>query len=152
MPLTADLQRNLNEALKAGRRTEVDTIRFLVAALRNLAIEKRVPLERLEDSQTVEVIGRQVKQRRESIAAFEKGGREDLARKEREEMAVLERYLPAQLTEAELTAVVERAAAETGAAGPGDMGKVMAKVMPQVKGRADGSVVNRIVRARLGAA
>jgi uncharacterized protein YqeY len=98
----------------------------------------------------VEVLGKQVKQRRESIEQFRAGGREEMAAGEEAEAAILAEFLPEQLSEAELKQLVDEAVATTGASGPGDMGKVMGVVMPRTKGRADGKLVSDLVRRRLG--
>ena len=99
----------------------------------------------------LEVVAREAKRRRESMEAFEKGGRAELVEKEGAELAVLEAYLPEQLGEDELGALVDEAIAETGASSPKEMGAVMKVVMGKVKGRADGAAVSAMVRARLGA-
>ena len=105
----------------------------------------------LTDEEVVEVLGRQVKQRRESIEQFRAGGREERAQAEEEEAAILAEFLPEQLGEDELRAMVDEAVAQTGAAGPSDMGRVMGALMPRTKGRADGKLVSDLVRQRLGA-
>ncbi|MEK7767641.1 MAG: GatB/YqeY domain-containing protein [bacterium] len=151
MSLQETLQAKVGEAMKAGRRLEVDTLRFLMSAVKNRAIELG-PQAALSDAEVLDVIAKQVKQRRESVAGFEKGGRAELAAKERAEMDLLAAYLPAGLSDAELDALVVEAVAAAGAAGPGDVGKVMKVLMPNVKGRADGGAVQARVKAKLGGA
>ena len=151
MSLQETLQAKVGEAMKAGRRLEVDTLRFLMSAVKNRAIELG-PQAALSDADVLDVIAKQVKQRRESVAGFEKGGRAELAAKERAEMDLLAAYLPAGLSDAELDALVVEAVAAAGAAGPGDVGKVMKVLMPNVKGRADGGAVQARVKAKLGGA
>lgn len=151
MSLQEAIQAKVGEAMKAGRRLEVDTLRFLLSAVKNRAIELG-PKATLSDADVLDVIAKQVKQHRESVAGFEKGGRAELAAKERAEIDVLAAYLPAGLSDAELDALVVEAVAAAGAAGPGDVGKVMKVLMPKVKGRADGTAVQARVKAKLGGA
>ena len=122
-------------------------LRMLASSVQYREVELRHPLT---DDEFVEVAGREVKRRREAAEAFAKAGREDRASAEREEEEILETYLPAGPTEAELEALVDEAIAATGASGPGDMGKVMREVMGKAGGRADGRAVQALVRQRLG--
>lgn len=123
-----------------------DTLRFALSALHNEEVARRRPLS---DEEIHDVLAKQAKMRRESIEAFDKGARPELAAKERAELAIIEGYLPQQLTRDEVVAIARAAIAETGASAPGDQGKVMQKVMPQVKGRADGKVVAEVVGSLL---
>ena len=142
------LSEGIRKAMKAGDRTRLQTLRLLATSVRNREVE----LGRdLTEEDLVEVATREVKRRKEAAEAFERGARPELAEKERAERAVLEAYLPEQLSEEEIRTAVEDAIAATGASGPGDLGKVMGRVMGRLKGRADGSEVNRLVRERLGA-
>ena len=129
-----------------------DELRMLVlrSLLSSMNYAEIARQKKLDDGGVIEVIGKEIKQRRESIEAYEKGNRKDLADKEKAEMAVLQDYMPAQMSGEEITAIVEKVIAEVGARGPGDKGKVMQKLMPQVKGKADGSEVNNIVTGLLG--
>ncbi|MGQ9666274.1 MAG: GatB/YqeY domain-containing protein [Anaerolineae bacterium] len=136
------------EAMRAGDALRKETLRFLRAAIKSAQIDKRAPLT---EEEIWEIIKRQVKQRRESIEQFRKGNREDLAAKEEAELAIIESYLPAQLSRQEIEVLARQVIVEVGAAGPRDRGKVMGKLMPQVKGRADGRLVNEVVRELLGA-
>jgi len=126
-----------------------DTLRFALAAIHNEEVAKR---RDLTDEEVTVVLGKQAKMRRESIEAFSKGGRDELAAKERAELAIVESYLPQQLGRDEIASLAKAAIAETGAASPADQGKVMQKLMPQVKGRADGKLVAEVVSALLAAA
>lgn len=119
-----------------------ETLRLCLAAIHNEEVARRGALDQ---ATTFSLLGRQAKMRRESIEAFAKGGREDLVRKERSELAVIEGYLPSQLDPSEIRAAAERAIADTRAAGPRDQGKVMQKVMAELRGRADGKAVAAIV-------
>ncbi|TMK84559.1 MAG: GatB/YqeY domain-containing protein [Actinobacteria bacterium] len=138
----------MRAAMKAREQTRVSTLRMLMAAMKNTQVEKG---HELSDDEVLEVVAREAKRRRESMEAFEKGGRAELVEKEGAELAVLEAYLPEQLGEDELGALVDEAIAETGASSPKEMGAVMKVVMGKVKGRADGAAVSAMVRARLGA-
>jgi len=138
----------MRAAMKAREQTRVSTLRMLMAAMKNTQVEKG---HELSDDEVLEVVAREAKRRRESMEAFEKGGRSELVEKEGAELAVLEAYLPEQLGEDELGALVDEAIAETGASSPKEMGAVMKVVMGKVKGRADGAAVSAMVRARLGA-
>jgi uncharacterized protein YqeY len=146
VPLEAQVDRDLVAALKEQDRTTLATLRLLKAAAKNAQVAKRAPLS---DEEYVEVIRRQVKLRREAAAEYEKAGRAESAAQEREELSVLERYLPAQMDDDAIRRNVQLAIAETGATGPGDLGKVMKAVMPRVRGQADGARVNAIVRQSL---
>jgi uncharacterized protein YqeY len=134
------------KAKDAGR---LSALRMLKAAIMNKGVEKG---RDLEDAEVLQVVASLVKQRRDSIEQFSKAGRTDLVEKETGEIAVLEHYLPPAATAVEIEAAVKAAIAETGAASPKDMGKVMKAVMPKLAGKnADGKTVNEIVRRTLGA-
>ncbi len=141
------VQHDLTEAMKARDAVRVGALRMLLTAIVNREKELRRPLE---DDEVREVAAREVKRRTESIEAFERGGRADLVAKETAEREILQAYAPEQLSEAEIDRIVEEAIAEVGASAPGDLGKVMGKVMPKLRGRADGALVQRKVRERLG--
>ena len=119
------------------------TIRMLEAAIKNAEIEKRG--SELPESDVLAILQRQVKQRRESIEQFEKGGRDDLAEIERVEIAIIEQYLPRQLSREEVTERARAVIDQVGASGPGDRGKVMGMLMKELRGEADGSLVNAVV-------
>jgi uncharacterized protein YqeY len=137
----------MREALKAREPVRLGALRMLAAAVKNREVELgRI----LSDEEVREVVAREVKRRREAVEAYDRAGREDRARREREEQAVLEAYLPAPLSEQEVDALIEEAVSSTGARGPGDVGKVMGFVMGRARGRVDGRAVQARVRERLG--
>lgn len=140
------LSLELREAMKARDRTRVATLRLLTAAARNREVEVG---HELSDEELQAVATTEVKRRREAAEAYEQGGRPELAQKEHEEQAILETYLPEQLSDEELDAIIDEAVAATGASGPGDVGKVMGRVMGKAKGRADGNECRRRVAERL---
>lgn len=146
MGLKVKLSTDMKDAMRAGDKLRLSTIRFLLSELKNAEIAKG---EELSDEETVEIVQRQIKRRREAIDQYRKGGREDLAEKEEAEASILERYLPKQLTDEEIIAVIEEAISQTGASSKKEMGKVMGAVMPKVKGKADGARVSRLVSERL---
>ena len=138
----------MRDAMKARDQGRVGALRMLMAAVKNAEIERR---HELTDDEVLEVVGREAKRRRESIDAFEKGGRDDLVAKEKAELAVLATYLPERLSDEELAALVDEAIAETGASSPKQMGEVMKVLMAKVRGRADGGQVSALVKQKLGA-
>ena len=149
MLLRDKVNTDLTAAMKAKDAGRLSALRMLKAAIMNKGVEKG---RDLEDAEVLQVVSSLVKQRRDSIEQFTKAGRTDLVDKETGEIAVLEHYLPPAATAVEIEAAVKAAIAETGAASPKDMGKVMKAVMPKLAGKnADGKVVNDIVRRTLGA-
>ena len=138
---------DLHNAMKARDEVIVSTLRMLKAAIKNKEIEKKV--NALTEQDLLEVIQKQVKQRKDSIADFEKASRIDLATKEKSEITVLERYLPKALSDTELKALIQKAIQSVGAKTKADMGKVMKEVMRAVAGRADGKQVNQIASSLL---
>ncbi len=153
MTLKAQLQSDLTDAMRARDEIVSSTIRMALAAITNEEVAGKVAKVLTED-ETITVITREGKKRREAIEAYTNANRKDLADKEAAELAVLERYLPAQLSEAELTAMIEEAVAAAKAAGQEGMkamGIVMKQLQPRVNGRADGAAVAAAVRAALGA-
>jgi len=145
------LRADLTAAMKARDPLRSSTLRMVLTAITNAEVSGKQARE-LDDSQVVDVLATEMKKRREAATAFEDAGRRELADKERAEAAVITEYLPAQLTPDEISAIVAQAIETMGAADQGmkAMGKVMGVVQPQVKGRADGSVVAAEVRRRLG--
>ena len=141
---------DLKEAMKARDKVRLSTLRMIKAALKNVQLEKRET--ELDDDEVIGVISGQAKRRSESILAFEKGDRPDLAEKEKAELEIIRGYLPEQLGEEELLKMISEAIAEAGASTKSDVGKVMKLVMPRVRGRADGKQVNQLVAARLSPA
>ncbi len=146
MTLADRLAEDLRKALRAGDSLRVSTIRLARASMQNAAIERG---RDLTDEEVVEILGREMKRRREAIEAFAKGGRDDLVRKETLELAILAEYVPAPLSPADLRTMVAEAITQVQAKDARDMGRVMAAVMPKVKGRADGAAVNQLVRELL---
>ena len=147
--ITARIQQDMTVAMKARDADTLSTLRMLKAALMEARTKKPkdAPFSRDEE---IEVLQRYAKKRRETIEELKKVKREDLIPSEEREIVVTQRYLPQGLSEDEVRAVVREAVAKTGAAGPKDLGKVMGAVMAQVKGRADGALVSRLVRESLG--
>ena len=143
MGLREQLREDLKDAMRAQDATRRGTIRMLEAAIKNAEIEKRG--KELEDPDILAILQRQLKQRRDSIEQFERGGRKDLADIERAEIEVIQSYLPDQLSEDDIEAAAKRIIGQTGATGPGDRGKVMGPLMQELRGKADGSAVNSIV-------
>ncbi len=136
----------MRASAKAQDAVRRDTLRLALAALHNEEVAKR---RALTEEELLAVLGKQAKMRRESIEAFGKGGRDDLVAKEKAELAVLEAYLPQQLSREEIADLARAAIAETGAASPADQGKVMQKLMPQVRGKAEGKAVAEVVSGLL---
>jgi uncharacterized protein YqeY len=149
MTLTEQVNADISAAMKAKDAARLSALRMVKAAIMNKEVEKG---RGLEDAEVLQVLGSLVKQRRDSIDQFAKAGRTDLVDKETAEIAVLETYLPPAATAEEIDAAVAAAIAETGAASPKDMGKVMKAVMPKLAGKnADGKTINEAVRRKLGA-
>jgi uncharacterized protein YqeY len=140
------MQADITAAMRSGEALRRDTLRMAESAIYNA--EKRDRREYTDD-EVAGILAKEVKTRRESVEAFRKGGREELASKEEAEIAILAAYLPEQLSETEIAALIEEAIATTGAAGPRDMGKVMGWLAPKTKGRADGRLVSQAVNASL---
>jgi uncharacterized protein len=138
---------DMKTAMRGGDKDRLGLIRMLQAAIKQREVDERI---QLDDAQTLSVIEKMIKQRKESVAQFQSGGRADLVAKENAEIAVLQGYLPAQLSEAELDAIVKDAIASTGAASVKDMGKVMAIVKQKAAGRADMGAVGARIKAALG--
>ena len=146
MPLTDQISNDLKVAMRAGDARKRNAIRLLTAALKQKEVDER---KTLADADVVAIIDKMLKQRRDSIEQFEKGGRQDLADTEKFELAVLQAYMPQALSEAEIAAAVTASIQESGAKGPADMGKVMAVLKPKLAGRADMSKVSGLVKAKL---
>ncbi len=146
MGLQERIGEDMKQALKTGKKDALSTLRMLNAALKNKQIDQRRPLTEDEVMQTVRSL---IKQRKDSIEQFAKGGRQDLVDHETAEIAVLEAYLPAQLGREELEAMVQKAVADSGAQGAKDMGKVMKTLLPALGGRADGKLVSELVKQAL---
>ena len=149
MSLKDRIGEDMKSAMRARDAERLSAIRMLVGAIRQKEIDERIELD---DAQTIAVVDRLSKQRRDSIAQYEQAGRDDLAARERFELDILSGYLPQQMGEDEIAAQIDAAIAATSAAGPQDMGKVMGVLKSRLAGRADLSKVSAQVRARLAAA
>lgn len=147
MSLKERFSSELKDSLKSGDRLKLSTIRLIMASLKNREIEKRGSLS---EEEIIDLLVSLSKQRKESIEEFKKGGRQDLVDKETEELKIIESYMPQQLTPEEIKKIIGETITETGASGPKDIGKVMKVLMPKVKGRADGKLVNEMVKELLG--
>lgn len=142
MSLKQKIKETLNEAQKRQDKTQVSTLRMLLSEINNAEIAQQKPLD---DSKAIDVIAREVKRHRESIEAFKQGNRSDLVDKEEEELSILMGYLPEQMSHEEIVAIAHQVINDIGAKGPGDKGKVMSQLMPQLKGKADGKEVSDVV-------
>ncbi len=148
MSLKDQITQDMKSAMKAGDKDRLKVVRLMLAAIKQVEVDKRVELD---DAAVLSVLDKMVKQRRDSVEQFEKGDREDLAAIERAEIAVLEDYLPEQLSADELAALVDEVIAATGAASMKDMGKVMGQIKAKAAGRADMGAVSAAVKERLSA-
>lgn len=146
MSLRDQINDDLKTAMRSGETVRRDTIRLLTAALKQREVDER---KTLTDGDVLAVIEKMIKQRRDSISQFEQGGRQDLADKEKQELTLLQTYMPQAMGEDELAAAIAAAVSETGAAGAADMGKVMAVLKPKLAGRADMGKVSAAVKAQL---
>ena len=148
MTLKERITEDMKAAMRASEKERLSTIRMLQAAIKQREVDERITLD---DAQVVAVLEKMVKQRKESVVQFEQGGRADLADKEKAEIALLTAYLPAQLSEAEVDALIRDAIAATGASSVKDMGKVMGVVKAKAAGRADMGAVSARIKAALSA-
>jgi uncharacterized protein YqeY len=147
-PMIKDrLNDDLKDAMRAKANARRDAIRMMLTAIKNAEIDKGGALS---DEEVAALLQKQAKQRRDSIAAFEQGGRPELAAAEQAELEIIESYLPQQLSEEEVRAIVRAEIERTGASSAKEMGKVMGPLMGQLRGKADGALVQRIVREELG--
>ena len=147
MTLKERITEDMKTAMRSAEKDRLAVIRLLQAAIKQREVDERITLD---DAQVLAVLEKMIKQRKESIVAFEKGGRADLVAKENAEIAVLQPYLPAQLSDAELDALIAEAIASTGAASIKDMGKVMGVVKAKAAGKADMGAVGARIKAKLG--
>ena len=147
MTLKERITEDMKTAMRSGEKDRLAVIRLLQAAIKQREVDERITLD---DAQVTSVLEKMIKQRKESVVAFEKGGRADLVSKENAEIAVLQPYLPAQLSEAELDALIAEAISSTGAASIKDMGKVMGVVKAKAAGKADMGAVGARIKAKLG--
>ena len=147
MALKERITEDMKTAMRAGEKERLATVRLLLAAIKQREVDERITLD---DGQVLAVIDKMIKQRREAISQFEAGGRADLVAKETAETTVLQAYLPAQLTAAEIDALITEAIAATGAASIKDMGKVMGFVKPKAQGRTDMGALSARIKQKLG--
>ncbi len=146
MPITDRLSDDLKTALKGGEKDRLSVIRMIKSAVKNKEIEKGDPLN---DEEVCGVMTTLAKRAKDSIEQFSKGGRNELAEKEKREFEIIRAYLPEQVSEEKLALIINEVVTETGAGGPGDMGRVMKSVMARVKGQADGRLVSELVKKML---
>ena len=146
--LKQTIQNEMKAAMKAGDKRRLGVIRLIMAAIKQREVDERIELD---DTQVLAVLDKMVKQRRDSIAQYEKAGREELAEQEAYEVGICQTYMPEELSEAEVEALIEQALAETGAASMKEMGKVMGWLKPKLQGRADMGAVSGLIRQKLSA-
>lgn len=146
MSLSEQLSNDLKDAMKAKDKVRLSVIRMVRAAVKNKEIDTGSPLT---DEEVLAVFQRELKQRRDSLEAFVSAGRQELAEEVKQEIEVLSQYLPAQLTEAELRELAQSIITEVGATGKSDVGKVMGKLMPLIRGKADGKLAQQVVQSLL---
>ena len=146
MTLKARITEDMKAAMRAHEAARLSTIRMLLAAMKQREVDERIELT---DADVLSIIDKMIKQRRDSVTQFEAGKREDLAAAERAEIVVLQGYMPAQLSDAEVDAMIAEAIGATGASGMAGMGKVMAALKPKLAGRADMGAVSAKIKARL---
>jgi len=146
MSLLDQIHSDLKEAMRAKDSIRLGALRLILTAVKNKEKELR---RELEEREVLQIVSNQIKQRKDSIEQYRKGGREDLVQKEEQELEILQAYMPQQLSEEELEKLVTETIKEVGATSVKDLGKVMKAIMPRIAGRADGKVVNQMVRAQL---
>jgi uncharacterized protein YqeY len=146
MALRDRITEDMKSAMRAGEKERLSTVRLILAAIKQREVDERITLD---DAQVLAVLEKMMKQRRESIAQFESGGRADLVAKENAELGIIQGYLPAQLSDAEVGALIEEAIRATGAASMKDMGKVMGIVKSQAQGRTDMGALSARIKQRL---
>ena len=146
MSMKLQLNEDMKAAMKSGDKHSLGVIRLIKAAIQRREVDERIELD---DTAVIAELDKMVKQRKDSISQYEAAKREDLAQVERDEMVVIERYLPAKMEESEIVAAIQAAVAETGAASPADIGKLMAALKPRVAGKADMGLVSKLVKQQL---
>jgi len=147
MSLKERIQQDVKDAMRAREKERLATIRLITAAIKQIEVDKRIELD---DEQVLLVLDKMCKQRRESISQFEKAGRDDLIAVEVRELGIIQDYLPEQLGDDEIAALIDAAMADTGASSIKDVGKVMGEIKPQLQGRAEMSADSAMIKARLG--
>ena len=144
--LKTQLQTDMKSSMKSGDKSRLGVIRLMLAAIKQIEVDERIELD---DARITAVLDKMTKQRRESIAQFDKAGRDDLTAIEQAELEIIQQYLPEALSESEINELVEQTIAATGAASIKDMGKVMGMLKPKLQGRADMGQVSQTIKARL---
>lgn len=148
MALKEQISEDMKSAMKSGDKEKLETIRSIRAAI--LEFEKSGVDREMNNEDEITLLSQLAKKRRDSIQMYRDAGREELATKEESELAVIQTYLPKQLSEVEIAGIIEKAISENSITGPKDMGKLMGAIMPELKGKADGKIVQKIVREKLG--
>ncbi|MCL1501179.1 glutamyl-tRNA amidotransferase [Xanthomonas nasturtii] len=146
MPLKQQLTDDMKAAMKSGDKHSLGVIRLINAAIKQKEVDERIEMD---DAAVIAVLDKMVKQRKDSVTQFEAAARDDLAQIEREEIVVIERYLPAKMSEAEIVAAIQAAITETGASSPADIGKLMGALKPKLAGQADMGLVSTLVKQHL---
>lgn len=144
--LKAQIQSAMKDAMRAKEKERLGVIRLIMAAIKQREVDERIELD---DEQIVLVIDKMIKQRRESISQFDAAGRDDLSAVEKAELEILQTFMPEQLSEDEVNAMIDKAMSETGASSMKDMGKVMGLIKPQAQGKADMSVISKLIKEKL---
>lgn len=147
MDLKSRLNQDLKEAMKAKDEVRLRTVRMLLAAIKNFEVEQMRPVT---DEEILQIMSKEIKKRQEAIEMYEKGNRQDLAQAERLEVQIIQSYMPQQMGEGEIRELAKKIITELGLSSPKDVGTAMKAIMPHVKGRADGKLVNKIVSELLG--
>jgi uncharacterized protein YqeY len=147
MSLKEQLRIDTADAMRSGDKEKRDTLRLLLSAIKQVEVDENK--EELTDEEVLAVLNKQAKQRRESITDYKAAGREDLVHEEQAQLLIIESYLPAQMSREKIEEFAQEIISEVDAQGPQDTGKVMGRLMPQVKGKADGRLVNEVVRELL---
>ena len=148
MTLKQRLTDDMKAAMKSGDKQTLGVVRLMLSAIKQREVDERIELD---DAAVLAALEKMVKQRRDSVSQYEAADREDLAQVERDEIVVIERYLPAKMGEAEILAAIDAAISETGASGPADMGKLMGVLKPALAGQADMGLVSTLVKQKLSA-
>ena len=147
MSLKERINEDVKDAMRQKDKPRLNALRLITAAIKQIEVDKRIEMD---DDAVIDVLTKMIKQRKESIEQFEKAGRDDLLQQEQFELGIIEPYMPEQLSEAEITSMIEQAIADTGAASIKDMGKVIGKLKGAMAGRADMGQVSRQVKEKLG--
>ncbi|WP_100488637.1 GatB/YqeY domain-containing protein [Sporolactobacillus pectinivorans] len=146
MSLVDRLNSDMKQAMKARDKVRLSVIRMIKTALQNESIKK---MKELSEDEVLAVLSRELKQRKDSLQEFENAGRQDLVEEVSNEIAIVQTYMPEQLSEEDIKSIIDETISEVGAGSKADIGKIMKVIMPKLKGRADGSLVNRLVRSKL---